>query len=121
MRNNISFNAGNLILINKADNKYNFFGSVFNGLTGKTKHLVESAKSFINNRLDKCVSINQITEVYPEELFNALGFRGKPKQRTLYRDLERIGMLYPLIIEKYQKLFEKHILYCFNNPEGKCS
>ena len=61
MRNNISFNAGNLILIDKVDSKYNLFGFIFQGLTGKTKHLKESAKAFINNRLDKCVSINQIT------------------------------------------------------------
>ena len=110
MRTNISFNAGNLILIDKVNSKYNFFDLVFRGLIGKTKHLIESAKAFINNRLDKCVSINQITEVYPEELFNALGFKSTPKQRTLYRDLERIGIRYPLIISRYQKLLKKNNL-----------
>jgi len=110
MRQNISFNAGNLILINKVDSKYNFFGSIFQGLTGKTKHLIESAKAFINNRLDKCVSINQIREIYPEELFESLGFKEAPKLRTLYRDLERIGIRYPLIIERYQQLLKKNDL-----------
>lgn len=110
MRTNISFNAGNLILIDKVDSKYNFFDSVLQGLIGKTKHLKQSVKAFINNRLDKCVSINQIREVYPEELFNALGFKETPKQRTLYRDLERLGIRYPLIIERYQQLLKKNNL-----------
>jgi len=110
MKSNISFNAGNIILINKVDGKYNFFGNVFNGLAGKTKHLVESAKAFINNRLDKCVSINQITNIYPEELFQTLGFKENPKQRTLYRDLERIGIRHPLIIDQYQQLLKKNNL-----------
>lgn len=110
MRNNISFNAGNLILIDKVNSKYNFFGSVFQGLTGKTKHLIESVKVFINNRLDKCVSINQITKVYPEELFEVLGFKETPKQRTLYRDLERIGSRHPLIIGGYQQLLKNNEL-----------
>jgi hypothetical protein len=47
-------------------------------LKGKTKHLVESMKAFINNRLDKCASINQITDIYPEEWFQALKFKEKP-------------------------------------------
>jgi len=36
-KSNISFSIGNLALMNKADNKYNFFGSIFQGLAGKTK------------------------------------------------------------------------------------
>ena len=110
MRTNISFNAGNLILINKVNSKYNFFDLILRGLIGKTKHLKESVKAFINNRLDKCVSVNQLTEVYPEELFNALGFKETPKQRTLYRDLERIGIRYSLIIERYKQLLKKNDL-----------
>lgn len=111
MRENISFNVGNLILINKVDREYNFFDNVMGCLKGKTKHLVESAKAFINNRLDKCVSINQITEIYPEEWFQSLKFKEKPKQRTLYRDLERIGINYVFIIEKYQQLMKKNNLF----------
>jgi len=110
MRTNISFNAGNLILINKVDSKYKFFDFIFQGLTGKTKHLKESTKAFINNRLDKCVSVNQIPKVYPEELFESLGFEKIPKLKTLYRDLERIGIRYPLILEKYQQLIKKNNL-----------
>jgi len=111
MRENISFNVGNLILINKVDKEYNFFYNIVGCLKGKTKHFLESTKAFINNRLDKCVSINQITEIYPEEWFQTLKFKEKPKQRTLYRDLERVGINHSFIIEKYGQLMKKNDLF----------
>src|SRR3989344_7177596 len=107
MRNNISFNIGTLILTKKADREFNFFYSLFGSLKGKTKHLIESVKAFINNRLDKCVSLSQIAENYPEEWFECLGFKEAPKGRTLYRDLERIGKKYCFIVEKYQQLLKQ--------------
>ncbi len=107
MRTNISFNAGTLILINKIDREYNLFDSLFRNIKGKTKHLIQSVKAFINNRLDKCASLNQIITTYPQELFECLGFKENPKERTLYRDLERIGLNYKFIIEEYQKLLKK--------------
>ena len=107
MRTNISFNAGTLILINKIDKEYNLFDSLFGNIKGKTKHLVQSVKAFINNRLDKCTSLNQILTTYPQELFECFGFKESPKERTLYRDLERIGLNYKFVIEEYQKLLKK--------------
>src|SRR3989344_4987245 len=64
MRTNISFNAGTLILINKINKEFNLFDSLFGNIKGKTKHFIESIKAFINNRLDKCVSLNQIIQNY---------------------------------------------------------
>ena len=107
MRNNTSFNVGTLILIKKVDKEFNFFGSIFGGLKGKTKHLIESVKAFINNRLDKCVSLSQITQNYPQEWFECLSFKEIPKERTLYRDLERIGAKYKFVVEKYQQLLKR--------------
>lgn len=107
MRNNISFNVGTLILAKKADKEFNFFDFIFGGLKGKTKHLIESVKAFVNNRLDKCVSISQITQSYQQEWFECFGFKEIPKERTLYRDLERIGAKYKFVIEKYQQLLKQ--------------
>lgn len=107
MRNNTSFHVGNLILINKIDKQYNLFDSLFAPLRGKTKHMIESVKMFINNRLDKCVAMSRILEIYPEEWFECLGFGEKPKERTMYRDLERIGSNYKFVIEKFQQLLKK--------------
>lgn len=107
MRTNTSFSAGTLILINKVDKEYNLFYSLFGSIKGKTKHLIQSAKAFINNRLDKCTSLNQIITAYPQELFESLGFKESPKERTLYRDLERIGLNYKFVIEEYHKILKR--------------
>ncbi len=107
MRNNISFNVGTLILTKKIDEEFNFFDSIFGSLKGKTKHLIKSVKTFVNNRLDKCVSLSQITQSYQQEWFECLGFKEIPKERTLYRDLERIGMKYCFVVEKYQQLLKQ--------------
>lgn len=113
MKSNTSFNVGSLILINKVDSKYNLFDNIFAPLKGKTKHLVESVKMFINNRLDKCVAVSKIIEIYPEEWFDCLGFEEKPKERTMYRDLERIGIKYKFVIEKFQQLLKQFNLVDF--------
>lgn len=110
MRNNISFNVGSLILIKKADREFNFFDNIFGSLKGKTKHLIESVKAFVNNRLDKCVSLTQITQIYPREWFECFGFKECPKERTLYRDLERVGSKFQFVIEKYLQLIKQRSL-----------
>jgi len=109
MRTNISFDIGSLILIDKADSKYKFFDSVLKGLEGKTKHLKESVKAFIYNRLSKCVSVCRINEIYPIECFESLGFKENPKQRTLYRDLVRIGIKWRFVILGYQRMLKNNI------------
>lgn len=108
MRNNISYNIGFLILVDKVDKQYNLFESVFGQLKGKAKHFIQSAKMFINNRLDKCVSVSNLTEIYPTEWFEQLGFNESPKERTTYRDLERIGIRYKFIVEKTQQLLKRY-------------
>ena len=110
MRSNISFDAGSLILINKVDREFNLFDTILQGSIGKTKHLKQSVKVFVYNRLSKCVSLKKINQVYPQECFESLGFKEIPKDRTLNRDLERIGIRYPFIIEKYQQLVKSREL-----------
>ena len=88
MRSNISFDAGSLILINKVDKEFNFFDTILQDIIGRTKHLKESVKVFIYNRLSKCVSLKKINQIYPTECFESIGFKETPKDRTLNRDLE---------------------------------
>ncbi len=107
MRNNISFDAGSLILINKVDREFNFFDTILQDMKGRTKHFKESVKAFIYNRLSKCVSLKKINKIYPTECFESLGFKETPKDRTLNRDLERMGIKFPFVIEKYQQLIKK--------------
>jgi len=110
MRTNTSFDFGNLILIKEIDHRFKFFDSLLDGISGKAKHLKQSAKLFAYNRLGKCVSVNRLTGVYQDELFECLGFNTKPSERTLYRDLERIGNKSKFIINKYQHLIKNEKL-----------
>jgi len=57
------------------------------------------------------VSINQITEIYPEGWFKTLEFKEEPKQRTLYRDLERVGINCAFIVEKYGQLMKSNNIF----------
>ncbi|MEK6871593.1 MAG: hypothetical protein AABX16_01685, partial [Nanoarchaeota archaeon] len=110
MRENTSFSFGPIKLINNAENKFSFFENIFRGLGGKTKRLKESAKLFTYNKLSESISINRFTDLYPYELFEELGFKEKISERTLYRNLERIGDNYKFLMENYQKFLKKNDL-----------
>ena len=110
MRNNVNFAIGTIALMDKVDRKYKFFGQLFSGIANKAKNLKEDAKLFVYNRLGKCVSMSQILSVYPTEAYEHLGFKDAPKERTLYRDLERIGLCHKFIISNYQQLIKKNNL-----------
>lgn len=110
IRENVNFAIGNIALIDKIDSRYNFFGQLFSGIAGKAKNLKESAKLFIHNRLGECVSIHRLTSVYPTEVFERLGFKDGLKERTLYRNLERIGLHHKFVIARYQQLIKKNNL-----------
>ena len=110
MRNNVNFAIGNIALMDKIEHKYKFFGQLFSDIANKAKNLKEDAKLFVYNRLGKCVSINQILSVYPTEAYEHLGFKDAPKERTLYRDLERIGLYHKFIVSRYQQLIKKNNL-----------
>lgn len=114
MRTNVTFPIGNIALLDKIDLQYNFFGSLFGGIATKAKNLEKSAKLFVCNRLGKSTSIHRIKSVYPEEMFQQLGFSKDPAERSLYRDLERIGNNFVFILENYQNLIKKHNLVSNN-------
>ncbi len=108
MRTNVNFSIGSIALIDKINAKFGFFSHLFSGIALKAKNLKESAQLFAYNKLGKCVSINRLTSVYPIEVFEHLGFKEAPKERTLYRNLERIGLNHKFIINRYQQLIQKN-------------
>ena len=110
MKENVSFSFGPIALINKIESKFNFFEIIFRGLGGKAKNLKESAKLFAYNKLADSMSISKILELYPFELLSELGFKKEISDRTLYRDLERIGNNYSFLMENYQKFLKMNNL-----------
>src|SRR3989344_4555318 len=110
MKENVSFSFGPIALMNKIDKKFNFFEIIFRGLGGKAKNLKESAKLYIYNKLADSLSINKILELYSFELLNEIGFKDEISDRTLYRNLERIGNNYKFLMENYQKFLKMNNL-----------
>lgn len=110
MKTNVTFSIGNVALINKVDEKFGIYSHLFDNLETKAKNIKNSAKLLSYNRLGDCVSINQLASVYPEELFMKLGYRKMPADRSLYRDLERIGQRVPFLQGRYQEILKKNNL-----------
>ncbi len=110
MRSNVTFSIGSIVLIDKVNEKYAFFDNLFDGIATKAANVKQSAKLFVYNRLCQCVSVNRLPSVYPIEVFEQIGFKKIPKQRTFYRDLERIGAHYPFILNKYQGVIKTNNL-----------
>src|SRR3989344_8987302 len=105
MRENVSFSFGPLALLNYVEKKFNFFEILFEGLGGKAKTLKDSAKLFTYNKLAESTSINKIKDIYPYELFEELNLKDIGN-RSLYRNLERIGDNHKFLIENYQKFIK---------------
>jgi transposase len=110
MKQNAAVSIGSVALIEKVNDEYQFFSKIFSDVGGKAKNLIASTKLLIYNRLDECFSINQIVKGYSPELFELLKFKKIPSDRTLYRDLSRIGKNYSFIIENYQQLITEENL-----------
>ena len=110
MKDNVTVSIGSVALIDKVDDEIQFFTRIFGKIGGKAKNLVQSTKLFIYNRLNECFSTNHLISGYSPELFSLLKFPKLPSDRTLYRDLERIGENHLFIIENYQVLIQEENL-----------
>jgi len=106
----ITFSLGSVAIIDKVNDSYKFFDFLFDGVSGKAKELKEFAKLFVYNKLTNCVAISRILDVYPTELLAQLGFKGNVRERSLYRNLERIGDKNAFLIERYQQLLKNNNL-----------
>ncbi|MBI3190446.1 hypothetical protein HYZ41_01950 [archaeon] len=107
MQQNVTFSIGSIGIVDKINEKYNLFDSIFGAGFGRAKNISETAKLLITNRLDKSASVNRLDELYPLEFFRELGFKEIPKQRNIYRGIERIGMRFNALVEKYQSIIQK--------------
>jgi hypothetical protein len=110
MKTNAAVNIGSVALIEKVNDEYRFFPRIFSGVGGKARNLISSAKLFICNRIDECFSINQIKNGCSSELFELLKFKEIPSDRTLYRDLSRIGKNHTFILGNYQQFITEENL-----------
>ena len=110
MKTNVAVSIGALALIEKVNCEHQLFSRLFKGIGGKAKNLISSTKLFIYNRLGECFATNTLLSGYSTELFEQLGFKKVPGERSLYRDLERLGKNHVFIIDNYQELIRKDSL-----------
>lgn len=110
MKQSVAFSIGSIGIVDKINDKYDFINSIFGKGFGRAKNIPEIAKLLIGNRLGKCASVHRISELYPLEFFQELGFKETPKERNIYRGIERIGMRFNALVENYQLLIKKHEL-----------
>jgi len=105
----IIFSIGNVMVIDKVNDVFNFFSELFDGLHKKA-HLKETAKLLVYNRLGECLSVNRLNTIYPSELYNFVGFAQMPNKKAIYRDLQRIGNKCEIIINRYEILLKQENL-----------
>jgi len=106
-KNNVTLSIGSVALVDKVDAQYRVFDRLLHGIGGRAKHFMQSVKLFVNNRLGECFSTNRLVGGYDDEFFSLLGFESTPKERSLYRDLERLGKNYQFIMERYQSFLQE--------------
>jgi len=110
MKHNVTYSIGNLAVIDKANAQLGgYFEQIFGKIAGKAHDFVPMVKLFMYNRLGDCFATNRLTS-YPMELFSMLGFKSLPKERSLYRMIERVGKQYAFVLEEHQKIIKRHNL-----------
>jgi transposase len=107
MRKNVAYSIGNLALIDKADAQLNgYLNKVFKGAGGKVKDFVNIVKLLIYNNLGDNLATSRLLH-HPDELFETMGFEDIPKERQLFRVIERVGKAFPIILEQHQKILKR--------------
>lgn len=108
MTNSVAFNIGNLAVIDKVDAYLGgYFERVFGGIEGRMKDFVPLVKLLVYNKLGTSVSANRVPD-YSNELCRMLGFKKLPKERSVYRAIERVGMGFAFVLQRHQEAIKEH-------------
>jgi len=106
----ITYPLGGFALIKKIEKSYGLFSHIFQGIGGRMKDFIPIILLHVYNKLSHSVSVSQILETYPTELFEHIGMKSSVKERSLFRVLERIGKYFTIILERYQDFLTAHAL-----------
>jgi transposase len=102
----VALSIGNLAAIDKVDGLLGgYFKKVFGKIGGKMNDFIPLMKLMIYNKLGASLAINHL-DSYPTELYNLMGFKKPPKERSIYRGIERAGKAFAFIIEQHQKVIK---------------
>jgi transposase len=110
MHKNVTFPIGNIVMLDRIKKDYGYFDFVFDEIAGKARDFQEIVKSLIYNKLTDNISINQIPNIYPEEVFEYMGLEKTPAERTFYRTIERLGDKFEFVLERHQQFLKRNDL-----------
>ena len=86
-----------------------YLEELFGPIAGKAKDFVQCVKLLRYNNLGEKQAISRLLH-HPKELFETMGFRDIPSERTLYRAVERVGKAFPIILERHQEMLRRNKL-----------
>lgn len=107
MTQNTSVSLGGIVMNERVDKEFGVFSKLFGGVEGKKKDFLPCIKLHIYNRLTHAVSTHQILETYSPEIAKYIGAKEMPAERSLYRALERVGKLFPILMLRYQQFISE--------------
>ena len=70
------------------------------------RDFVPLIKLLIYNKLGASLAINRL-DSYPKELFKMMGFRKPPKERSIYRAIERVGIGFAFVLERHLEVIKE--------------
>ena len=108
MKSNVTFSIGSVTLIEKADTQTGFFRDIFSGIGGRARDFVPSVKLLMVNKLEESVAVHRILDFTPKEKLSMLGFKHDTSDRTINRNLERLGKNIQFVINNFQKWVKKN-------------
>ena len=101
---NVTLPIGSIATIDKIERDIGLISGVFRNTGGKSKDFVGIAKLFLANRIEDTVSVHQLLPTSSKEKFELLGIKEDPSERSLYRGIQKIGRLFPILMERYQNV-----------------
>ena len=94
--------------MDKIDREYGLISSIFGKAGGRSRNFVGAVKLLLCNRMDDAVSVHQILPMSSDERFGLLGLKEGISERSLYRDLQKVGREFPILLERYQNVVKKY-------------
>ena len=102
--NSVTLPIGSISVIDKIERDIGLISGIFTNSGGKSKDFVGIAKLFLANRIEDTVSVHQLLPTSTTEKFELLGIKKEPAERSLYRAIQKIGRIFPTLLERYQNI-----------------
>ena len=108
MRNNTTLPLGSISIIDKIEKDFGLISGIFGKAGGKTRNFVGAIKLLLCNRIDGAVSLHQILPMSSDERLELLGINSKISERSLYRNLQKVGREFHILLQRYQSIIKKY-------------